>query len=261
MSNKIPCGGFKLDNNFLGMNENDELSLTGGSEGESKAYKQLVTDGTGTAKWEDRLAYECSRLVVDIGADTTLVKVADEVPSLVIADKPATIYFDQGNFDGVVLQLSNTLLGVLGSGDPLVLIALTDNCEFDGGVLLEKGVYFYSDPESHVNRCVIDGALEFTWDGSLYAPKQIDEKFIPKTNPLILYVFVDGLVLKNNNKSEPVHATVEEIRQAFLGAGVYTTPATDDVGELGSLSQVIYFGPASAKIATKDSIYSINAPS
>lgn len=30
MSNKIPCGGFKLDNNFLGMNENDELSLIGG---------------------------------------------------------------------------------------------------------------------------------------------------------------------------------------------------------------------------------------
>ena len=28
---KVPCGGFKLDNNFLGMNENDELSLLGGA--------------------------------------------------------------------------------------------------------------------------------------------------------------------------------------------------------------------------------------
>ena len=52
---KVPCGGFKLDNNFLNMNENDELSLTGGSEG--KAYQQLVTDGEGKATWEDRLAY------------------------------------------------------------------------------------------------------------------------------------------------------------------------------------------------------------
>ena len=52
---KVPCGGFKLDNNFLGMNENDELSLTGGSEG--KAYQQLVTDGDGKTTWEDRLAY------------------------------------------------------------------------------------------------------------------------------------------------------------------------------------------------------------
>ena len=55
---KVPCGGFKLDENFLGMNENDELSLTGGREGEGKAYQQLVTDGDGNAKWEDRLAYE-----------------------------------------------------------------------------------------------------------------------------------------------------------------------------------------------------------
>lgn len=53
---KVPCGGFKLDENFLDMNENDELSLTGGSEGE--AFKQLVTDGEGKVKWEDRLAYE-----------------------------------------------------------------------------------------------------------------------------------------------------------------------------------------------------------
>ena len=28
---KVPCGGFKLDNNFLSMNENDELSLAGGA--------------------------------------------------------------------------------------------------------------------------------------------------------------------------------------------------------------------------------------
>ena len=227
----------------------------------SAPYKQLVTDGEGNAKWEDRLAYEKSRVVVDAGADISLVKVADEVPSLVIAGKPATIYFDQGNFDGVVSQFGNTLLGVIQNGTPMVLIALTDNCEIGSGVLPEKGVYFYNDPESHVNRCVIDGTLEFTWDGSFYAPKQIDEKFIPKTNPLILYVFVDGLALKNNDKREPVHATVEEIRQAFLGAGVYTTPATDDVGKLGSLSQVIYFDPASATIATKGGTYTTNAPS
>ena len=53
---KVPCGGFKLDENFLGMNENDELSLVGGG-GEGKAYQQLVTDGDGNVKWEDRLCY------------------------------------------------------------------------------------------------------------------------------------------------------------------------------------------------------------
>ena len=53
---KVPCGGFKLDENFLGVNENDELSLVGGGDG--NAYQQLVTDGDGSVKWEDRLAYE-----------------------------------------------------------------------------------------------------------------------------------------------------------------------------------------------------------
>ena len=51
---KVPCGGFKLDENFLDINENDELSLVGG---EGKAYQYVVTDGNGNVKWEDRLAY------------------------------------------------------------------------------------------------------------------------------------------------------------------------------------------------------------
>lgn len=51
---KIPCGGFKLDENFLGMNENDELSLAGG---EGKEHQYVVTDGEGNVKWEDCLAY------------------------------------------------------------------------------------------------------------------------------------------------------------------------------------------------------------
>ena len=53
---KVPCGGFELDNNFLSMNKNGQLSLAGGS-GEGEAFKQLVTDGEDNVKWEDRLAY------------------------------------------------------------------------------------------------------------------------------------------------------------------------------------------------------------
>ena len=44
---KIPCGGFKLDENFFGMNENDELSLAGG-KGED--YETLNRLG-GKVKW------------------------------------------------------------------------------------------------------------------------------------------------------------------------------------------------------------------
>ena len=51
MSNKIPCGGFYLDD-MLNVNNNGELSINGGIP-----YQHLVTDGNGNAKWEDRLAY------------------------------------------------------------------------------------------------------------------------------------------------------------------------------------------------------------
>ena len=45
---KIPCGGFKLDENFFKMNENDELSLAGGGKGED--YETLNRLG-GKVKW------------------------------------------------------------------------------------------------------------------------------------------------------------------------------------------------------------------
>lgn len=51
MSNKIPCGGFYLDD-MLSVDENGKLGVNGG-----EPFKQLVTDGSGEAKWEDRLAY------------------------------------------------------------------------------------------------------------------------------------------------------------------------------------------------------------
>lgn len=52
MNNKIPCGGFYLSDT-LGVDENGKLGVNGG-----EPYKSLVTDGTGKATWEDRLAYE-----------------------------------------------------------------------------------------------------------------------------------------------------------------------------------------------------------
>ena len=72
MSNKIPCGGFYLDD-MLNVNDSGELSINGGTP-----YQQLVTDGSGNTKWEDRLAYDDSRVVVNAGEGMQYVKVADE---------------------------------------------------------------------------------------------------------------------------------------------------------------------------------------
>ncbi len=86
---KVPCGGFKLDNNFLGMNENDELSLTGGND--STPYQQLVTDSEGNVKWEDRAFYSETKEyrlpsntegLDSFVAGATLYKVSSDIPDV-----------------------------------------------------------------------------------------------------------------------------------------------------------------------------------
>ena len=52
MSNKVPCGGFYLDD-MLNVNDSGELSINGGTP-----YQQLVTDGDGNTVWEDKPFYE-----------------------------------------------------------------------------------------------------------------------------------------------------------------------------------------------------------
>ena len=52
MSNKIPCGGFYLDD-MLNVNDSGELSIKGGTP-----YQQLVTDGDGNTRWEDKIVVD-----------------------------------------------------------------------------------------------------------------------------------------------------------------------------------------------------------
>ena len=62
MKNKIPCGGFYLDD-MLYVNDSGELSIKGGTP-----YQQLVTDGDGNAKWEDKPYFNVN--VVDSSVDS-----------------------------------------------------------------------------------------------------------------------------------------------------------------------------------------------
>ena len=62
MSNKIPCGGFYLDD-MLNVNDNGELSIKGGTP-----YQQLVTDGDGDTVWEDKPYFNVN--VVDSSVDS-----------------------------------------------------------------------------------------------------------------------------------------------------------------------------------------------
>ena len=188
---KVPCGGFKLDENFLGMNENDELSLTGGSEG--KAYQQLVTDGEGAAKWEDRLAYDDSRVVVDFGNGIQMVKVSDEVPSWVSLDASIKYWASNGMKDTFspedFVSIDNESFLAVN-----VAFIMADNVEFNGHVFPEKGVYFalvnsVDFPSGYVSgiASVDSDTPEITWNGNIDVIKKLDKKFIPsELNEIII---------------------------------------------------------------------------
>ena len=183
---KVPCGGFKLDNNFLGMNENDELSLVASDD--NKAYQQLVTDGEGGIQWEDRLGYDDSRLVIDTGHGVQYVKVSDEVPSWASVNSPIKYWVSNG-----INDTTNPEQYIdLGNGSFATQIAFfitTDNFEFNGVVIPEKGVYFISMVGEYITGIASANSdtPEITWDGNIETIKTIDPKYIPsELNEVIL---------------------------------------------------------------------------
>ena len=194
---KVPCGGFKLDNNFLDMNENDELSLVGGG-GKGKAYQQLVTDGEGNVKWEDRLAYDDSRVVVEFGESAKLVKVADELPSWASVDAPMKIWLNNGT--NVTVNPEEYLN--LGNGSffayEIAGFIATDNVEFGGVVFPKKGVYFLSENRDYVTgiASVDSDTPEITWDGYIGGFKKLDEKFLPDMNSIVINSSTSGSTKK-----------------------------------------------------------------
>ena len=187
MSNKIPCGGFYLDD-MLNVNDSGELSIKGGTP-----YQQLVTDGEGNTKWEDRLAYEDSKVVVDGGKGFQYVKVADEVPSWASVDSPIKVW----GSDGTNTTTNPEQYTDLGNGsftNHMAFFITTDNLNasaFGASLVFpEKGVYFFS--ASGVN--YITGIAsadsdtpEITWDGNIETIKTIDPKYIPRElNEIVL---------------------------------------------------------------------------
>ena len=192
---KVPCGGFKLDENFLGMNENDELSLTGGGEG--KAYQQLVTDGEGNAKWEDRLVYDDSKVAVPPEGNNRFIKVADTVPSWLSANKNTKVWVSNNTSERVI-DISSTGYIINHDGSFMVsqngsslyaVVIMEDDCEFNvmsSTVFFpEKGVYFAWRKlgSSLLYTAGITSAdsdtPEITWDGNFSIIKKLDKKFLP----------------------------------------------------------------------------------
>ena len=176
---KVPCGGFKLDENFLDMNENDELSLVGGSEGE--AYKSLVTDGEGNVKWEDRLAYESTYTISWDGNTDGLVSV--ELAPGYVYYKVSDFAIDRDNLLSFNCTTSNGLhseggvnhtvsLGAVWSDDSQEFFVVLEPTVESGITFPESGLYFLCTGVNYVNKI------------TLSCVKRIDRKYI--TSALIV---------------------------------------------------------------------------
>ena len=184
-TNDAASGKINVDSRGM-LKPNSTVPSTNGA-----SYQQLVTDGSGNAKWEDRLAYEDSRLVVDVGEGIQLVKVSDEVPSWATVEAPIKVWMSNGNNNTEnpesYIDYGN---GSFSAGKAVFIT--TDNFVVTSGetsfVFSEKGVYFVKFPYGYITGVAsADSDMpEITWDGSLGRVKTIDEKFLPE--PLILYV-------------------------------------------------------------------------
>lgn len=205
MNNKIPCGGFYLSDT-LGVDENGKLGVNGG-----EPYKSLVTDGDGSVKWEDRLAYEGNRIVVELdnapNGKLIYVKVADEIPEWVLVEETQVkVWTTQAPDAPVEVEVwFNSKLGVFmddAVGFFLVvekettIPTLEDSAfsVFSGAHFPEKGIYFLQTQRINLGNFSVTGIApatsdtpEITWDGSLEILKTIDPKYIPsELNEIIL---------------------------------------------------------------------------
>ena len=185
-TNDAASGKINVDNRGM-LNPNSTVPSTNGTP-----YQQLVSDGQGNVKWEDRLAYDDSRVVVDAGDGLQLVKVADEVPSWASVDSPMKVWMSNGTHSTVTTvtpeEYTDLVNGSFASSVDIFFIT-TDNFEASGDVLLEKGVYFGKFHEDYTTGIASadSDTPEITWDGNVEFTKTIDPKYIPsELNEIIL---------------------------------------------------------------------------
>ena len=182
-TNDAASGKINVDNRGM-LKPNSTVPSTNGTP-----YQQLVTDGNGTAKWEDRLAYDDSKVVAADSYGVQRVKVADEIPSWVSVDSPIKVWTSSG--ENLTLEPADYLDIGNGSfaGASFAYFIMTDNVEKYGVVFPKKGVYLTKFPDYYVTGIASadSDTPEITWDGDIGELKTIDPKYIPsELNEVIL---------------------------------------------------------------------------
>ena len=178
-TNDAASGKIEVDNR--GMLKPNSTVPSGGAP-----YQQLVTDGTGTAKWEDRLAYEDSRVVVSFEDGVQLVKVSDEIPSWASVDASTKVWMNDGTNENSLTVAPKDNVD-FGNGSfmvkSFVFFIMTDNSVVNTLAFPKKGVYFLQFPEYYVSgiSSADSDTPEIAWDGSTQKVKTIDEIYLPES--------------------------------------------------------------------------------
>lgn len=218
---KVPCGGFKLDENFLSMNENDELSLTGrGSEG--KAYQQLVTDGDGEVKWEDRLAYDIPEHYRLVPTDEII-----QYCSQSYLGKKFRVVIDDQIFNEVEVVHCYNGEPAYGIGDN-VNVALPDWPESGFGfIIIGDSVRAYDT--SRFSSQPIIGENCFVYEMIQKSIKQIDPKYT-----ITYFITSDGYIRTGDDWYTGKTATVDDIVSAYKKGHtrIIYDPFIDGVGDV-----------------------------
>ena len=169
MNKKIPCGGFYLSDT-LGVDENGKLGVNGG-----EPYKSLVTDGTGTAKWEDRLAYETDPIIAEVFPEQTIafslqgkfyVASTSQKHDLVVGN-PYTVKWDGTEYECVCSELS----GKIYIGNQSIMTGTNDTGE--PFFIFNQGTLFFATSNTSSEHTV----YIFTKSVEI---KQIPAKFLEK---------------------------------------------------------------------------------
>lgn len=191
--------------------------MGGGSE--DKAYKQLVTDGSGEAKWEDRLAYGDNRVCVLSPKNTEQAwyKVSDSLltGSYDVGVSLNLTFSDDDVGDTTEISVSNDEVVASSTHRPSVILALRDNATFtsvDGWSILlpEKGTYFFKSVDYFITGAVLGDSNEpeITWDGSVFIGKKIEQKYIPKQT---IYLKLEYACDLNDVKQYKTSMTFDEV--------------------------------------------------
>ena len=201
---KVPCGGFKIDNDTLKLKSDGTLYAAGG--GVQPDWSQ--NDSTALDYIKNRPFYteELPYVSVDV-EDTicTLYKVSSDIPSISNPQVGDTITVWSNGAKGELPIGASTEMGY-STQSLMCSVAFQDNATIETNgvtvVLPERGTYFLKHKDKDFDITITGVAKygastpEISWDGNTATIKKLDEKFIPDMDSVILNSSTSGSTKK-----------------------------------------------------------------